>query len=73
VAEIPVDFHGWVRKPKILHEGPENTGGGRPKDYPRLAAGYHSSEVRNLAQHSPGLMKRSKWLWEFLLRRVVWL
>ena len=52
VAEIPVDFHGWVRKPKILQEGPENTGFGRPKGYPRLAAGYHSSEVRNLAKHS---------------------
>jgi len=59
VAEIPVDFHGWVRKPKIWHEGPENTGRGRPKGYPRLAAGYHSSEVRNLAQHSPAFRKQS--------------
>ncbi len=48
VAEIPVNLHGWVRAPKILHEGPENTGRGRRKEYPRLAAGYHSSEVRNL-------------------------
>ena len=60
VAEIPVDFHGWVRKPKILPDGPENTGRGRPKEYPRLAAGYHSSEVRNLAQHSP-VFRRQKW------------
>jgi len=59
VAEIPVDFHGWVRKPKILHEGPENTGRGRPKSYPRLAAGHHSSEVRNLAQYSPAFRKQS--------------
>jgi len=59
VAEIPVDFHGWVRKPKILHEGPENMGRGRPKDYPRLAAGYHSSEVRNLAKSSPVFRKQS--------------
>jgi len=59
VAEIPVDFHGWVRKPKILHEGPENMGRGRPKDYPRLAAGYHSSEVRNLAKFSPVFRKQS--------------
>ena len=59
VAEIPVDFHGWVRQPKLLHEGPENTGRGRPKGYPRLAAGYHSSEVRNLAQHSPAFRKQS--------------
>lgn len=59
VAEIPVDFHGWVRKPKILHEGPENTGAGRPRGYPRLAVGYHSSEVRNLAKHSPAFRKQS--------------
>ena len=59
VAEIPVNFHGWVRTPKILHHGPEHTGCGRPQDYPRLAAGYHSSEVRNLAQHSPVFRKQS--------------
>jgi SRSO17 transposase len=59
VAEIPVNFHGWVRKPKILHEGPENTGAGRPKGYPRLAVGYHSSEVHNLAKHSPVFRKQS--------------
>jgi len=59
VAEIPVDFHGWVRKPKVLAAGPEHTGRGRPKEYPRLAAGYHSSEVRNLVQHSPVFRKQS--------------
>ena len=59
VAEIPVDFHGWVRKPKILQEGPENTGRGRPKGYPRLAAGHHSSEVRNLVKYSPAFRKQS--------------
>jgi len=59
VAEIPVDFHGWVRKPKILDKGPGNKGRGRAKEYPRLAAGYHSSEVRNLAKHSPVFRKQS--------------
>ena len=59
VAEIPVDFHGWARQPVVLHEGPENTGRGRPKDYPRLAAGYHSSEVRDLARYSPAFRKQS--------------
>ena len=59
VAEIPVDFHGWVRKPKILAKGPENKGRGRAKEYPRLAAGYHSSEVRNLAKHSPAFRQQS--------------
>lgn len=59
VAEIPSDFHGWVRKPKILEEGPENSGPGRPKQYPRLAPGYHSSEVRNLAKYSPVFRKQA--------------
>lgn len=59
VAEIPVNFHGWVREPKILYAGPQNTGRGRPQQYPRLAAGYHSSEVRTLARHSPVFRKQS--------------
>ena len=59
VAEIPSDFHGWVRKPKIWEEGPENSGPGRPKQYPRLAQGYHSSEVRNLAKYSPVFRKQA--------------
>lgn len=59
VGEIPPNFHGWSREPKILEEGPKNTSGGRPKQYPRLAAGYHSSEVRDLARHSPVFRKQS--------------
>lgn len=59
VAEIPVNFHGWTREPKILHEGAKNTGGGRPQAYPRLAAGYHSSEVRTLVRYSPVFRKQS--------------
>jgi SRSO17 transposase len=59
VGEIPSDFHGWSRPPKILDEGPETTRSGRPKEYPRLAKGYHSSEVRNLAQYSPHFRKQS--------------
>lgn len=59
MGEIPVDFHGWARKPKVLTEGLETSGRGRPKAYPRLAKGYHSSEVRNLAQSSPVFRKQS--------------
>ncbi len=58
IGEIPSNFHGRVRKPEILHERPEFACG-RPKQYPRLAAGYHSSEVRNLAKHSPVFRKQS--------------
>ena len=59
VGEIPVDFHGWVRKPRILQEGPESAKPGRRKLYPRLAQGCHSSEVRNLAKHSPAFRKQT--------------
>ena len=59
VAEIPRDFQGWVRKPQVLEKGPENTRLGRPKGYPRLAKGYHSSEVRTLAKHSPVFRKQT--------------
>ncbi len=59
VGEIPPNFHGWVRKPTILEEGPKNRRGGRSKQYPRLAAGHHSSEVRNLAKYSPVFRKQS--------------
>lgn len=59
VGEIPSDFHGWVRKPKILQEGPEIRRPGRQKEYPRLAQGYHSSEVRNLATYSPVFRKQA--------------
>ena len=59
VAEIPVNFHGWVRRPKVLEEGPQSSKPGRPKQYPRLAPGYHCSEVRDLARHSPVFRKQS--------------
>jgi SRSO17 transposase len=60
VAEIPCNFHGWVRKPKILEKPPQNTGPGRSKGYPCLAAGYHSSEVRTLASYSP-VFRQQAW------------
>jgi SRSO17 transposase len=59
VGEIPVNFQGWVRQPKILEEGPQTTPAGRPKQYPRLARGFHSSEVRDLARHSPVFRKQA--------------
>jgi SRSO17 transposase len=59
VGEIPVGFHGWVRQPEVLQEGPESTKSGRPKAYPRLAKGCHSSEVRNLAKHSAAFRKQA--------------
>jgi SRSO17 transposase len=60
VAEVPVDFHGWVRKPHVLRKGPETGHGrGRPKKYPGLARQIPSSEVRTLVKYSPSFRKQS--------------
>jgi len=60
VAEVPVDFHGWVQQPRILHLGPKmSKKGGRAKQYPRLACGRPSCEVRNLVKYSPVFREQS--------------
>jgi len=60
VAEVPVDFHGWVRKPQILRKGPKNSKKwGRRKQYPRLARRHPSCEVRNLVKYSPAFQEPS--------------
>ena len=60
VAEVPVDFHGWVEKPKILRFGPKNSKRrGRSKQYPRLARRRPSCEVRNLVKYSPVFREQS--------------
>jgi SRSO17 transposase len=60
VGEVPTNFHGWVIKPRVLHDGPSPRRG-RKKKYPRLAARRRrSSEVQNLARYSPAFRKQ-KW------------
>jgi SRSO17 transposase len=49
VAEVPVTFHGWLRRPQLLHTGPK---GGAAK-HPRVARRHSSSEVRHLFRYSP--------------------
>jgi SRSO17 transposase len=53
VAEVPTNFHGWLKKPRVLRRGKPSSGRGRKKKYPRLAAGQPSSEVQNLLRYSP--------------------
>ena len=61
VAEVPVDFHGWVRKPHILRSGPKPPAHpGRPKHYPCRARGRPSSKVRDLLRYSP-VFRRQSW------------
>jgi len=60
VGEVPVDFHGWVQKPRILRSGPKKKGKrGRAKHYPRVARRRPSSEVRNLLSYSPVFREQS--------------
>jgi len=61
VGEIPCNFHGWSREPKVLQEGPKSAENGCPKENLRVAAGYHSSEVRNLATYSP-VFRNQQWV-----------
>jgi hypothetical protein len=60
VGEVPTNFHGWARKPRVLRSG--RTGRrGRRKQYPRLAArDRRASEVRNLVRYSP-VFRTKKW------------
>ena len=58
VAEVPVNFHGWVQKPKTLPSEPKNKHG-KPKKYPRVARHRPSSEVRNLLTYSPVFQEQS--------------
>jgi SRSO17 transposase len=52
VGEVPVNFHGWLEKPKVLQKGPKSRRGARKK-YPRLARRRPSCEVQNLLRYSP--------------------
>jgi SRSO17 transposase len=61
VAEVPANFHGWLKKPRVLRSGRARRRRGRQKKYPRLAArGRRSSAVQNLARYSPVFYKQ-KW------------
>jgi SRSO17 transposase len=58
VGEVPTNFHGWVKRPRVLADGPSPRRG-RKKKYPRLAArGRRSCAVENLARYSPAFRKR---------------
>lgn len=61
IGEIPVTFHGWMREPEVVTKPLKNKPHSRSKQSPHLEAGYHSSEVRNLAKHSPAFRKQA---WE---------
>ena len=52
VGEVPTNFHGWMKKPRVLRRGKPSSGRGRKKKYPRLAAGRPSSEVQNLLRYT---------------------
>src|ERR1051326_6610713 len=59
VAEVPTNFHGWLKKPRVLRHGPTPCRG-RKKKYPRLVRQQRSSEVQNLVRYSP-LFRKQRW------------
>ncbi len=60
VAEVPANFHGWLKKPHVLRRGPVSLRRGRKKNYPRLASGTSSCEVQNLLRYSPAF-RQQRW------------
>lgn len=59
VGEVPADFHGWMRKPRVLRKA--RTRRDKRKKYPRLAARHRrSSEVQNLVRYS-AVFRKQKW------------
>jgi SRSO17 transposase len=63
VGEIPSDFVGWLREPRILrHPLPqERHKGGRKRRYPRVSRkSLPACEVRTLACYSP-IFRQQKW------------
>lgn len=60
VGEVPKNFRGWLKKPRVLRRG-RTRRRGRKKHYPRLAArDRRCCEVRNLVRYSP-IFRKQKW------------
>jgi SRSO17 transposase len=64
VAEVPVDFMAWTRRPEVLyrqHSRDKKKKPGRKKRYPRLKVKNNPRvEVRNILSYSP-VMQARKW------------
>jgi SRSO17 transposase len=61
VGEVPCDFHGWVKPPRVLRSAPKNARKrGRRKKYPRVARERPSCEARNLVRYSP-VFREQRW------------
>jgi SRSO17 transposase len=60
VAEVPTNFHGWMKKPRVLRRG-RSRRRGRKKHYPRLATrDRRCRTVQNLARYAP-VFRQQKW------------
>jgi len=62
VAEVPVDFMAWTRRPDVLYrQHSRDKKPGRKKRYPRLKAKNNPRvQVRNILSYSP-VMQARKW------------
>ena len=59
VGEIPSNFHGWLKKPKIIRNAPKSVKKGRPRRVPRVRKADASRCVGNLATYSPVFTERN--------------
>lgn len=53
VAEIPLDFRGWLEKPTVVQPPKTAKKRGRKRRLPRVARRPRASRVRDLLRHSP--------------------
>lgn len=60
VCEIPTDFHGWARQPKVIRVPARSTRKGRRRSKPRVRKADPSSRVDNLGRYSP-VFREQKW------------
>ena len=63
VAQVPVDFHGWLDEPQVLLRPTQQELRklGRRRHFPRLARkALPTCEVRNLVKHSP-MFRTQRW------------
>jgi len=52
VGEIPSNFHGWLKQPKVITKQPKSPKNGRPRRVPRVAKADSSGRVDNLTTYS---------------------
>lgn len=60
VGEVPANFHGWLRAPRVLSQAPKNASRrARRRKYPRRTRRPRACEVQNLVKYSVVFRKQT--------------